>query len=366
MIIKKYGVLTLFVAILNSKLRKAFPKRFLALKIKGFSYWRRSQRKLKLPEVEFEEQMENATKKFRNSLTIAKHLQRSFLKIVKTHKNSQNVPKVEMYYHCLSIENLKRPHRHKVKSGKEDVVVNISSYRNISSCITGKRMEQVALDSDSDTEMVNGGVKSLGYSREYVEYDETEIEQERGDIEYISSDSEIGGDEVIPLPPSPHLPPPILSPTPEPQRMVSYSEVRRKPQPPVSSDVYSNFFGDPNPLYYLLCSCCRPLTQTGQEPVSTVAVNNVNLDIIIQYKIVYQKNGEEASVMIDKSTAWKDFVDIFNGGEIPVKVLIKCCAFNCKAKLKPKNFLKHLKKVHQLCRSAAYTKNGVIVTVLNL
>ena len=287
------------------------------MKIKGFSYWRRSQKKFNLPEVEFEEQMENANE-YRNALTIARHLQKEFHKIENSYKKSQNVPKVKIYHHCLRIKKLKRPHRHrhKVKSGKEEIVINISSYGNISSCITGKRWEQVYLDADSDTENVNVGVKSQGDSSEYVEYDETEIKQENEDIEYISSDSEIGGDEVIPPPPP----------------SICFQDS------PSATDFQLN--QDPN---YLM----------------------LTTDPNIQYEFVFQRYGKEVSVMIDKNMVKKDFVDISKreGGEIPVSVLIKCCALNCKAKPKPKNFLKHLRKAHkkELVFMKNHSKNWAIV-----
>ena len=163
----------------------------MTLKIIGFSYWRRVLRKNNVPETDFEDHMKHRSNNFCHALAITKHLQKAFYKINATWTSQV----------CLSIRKLKCPHRHRVKSSRREIVITLSSYQNISSCITGKQMEQIDLDSESDTETVEEG-EILEEPQEYIEYDDdSKIKQESEEMEYyISSDSEyeVNSDKVIP------------------------------------------------------------------------------------------------------------------------------------------------------------------------
>ena len=173
------------LAIIQSKLQKSFPERLQKLKIKGFTYWKRSLRKLALPQVELEENINDASSKYCNALTITKVLKAAFYKIIQSYQKEKNV--FSMYHHCLSIKKLKSPHRHRVKSCREEIVIDItSSFHNISSCITGRKMQQVVLNSDSETEVCER--LPINEPQEYFEPD-TKIKSEEI---IISSDSEDG------------------------------------------------------------------------------------------------------------------------------------------------------------------------------
>ena len=196
------------IAILKSKLQKSFPSRLENLKIKGFTYWRRSLRKLDLPKVELEENINDGAPMFCNALTIAKVLKVAFYKIVQSGKVDKSV--FSMYHHCLSINKLKSPHRHRVKSCKEEIVIDISSsYRNISSCITGRKMQQVVLDSDSEKEVC----ERLPVSKpKVIEYFEP-VEKVKSEEISISSDSE-DGIEIIQTTPGQNPARPVVAENP--------------------------------------------------------------------------------------------------------------------------------------------------------
>ena len=184
------------IAILKSKLQKSFPSRLENLKIKGFTYWRRSLRKLDIPQLELEENIKDGAPTFFNALTIAKVLKAAFYKILRSDKVDKDV--FSMYHHCLSISKLKSPHRHRVKSCNEEIVIDISSsYRNISSCITGRKMQQVFLDSDSETEDCEKLPVNEPNDKEYFE----PVDKIKSESITISSDSE-DGIEIIPTTPA--------------------------------------------------------------------------------------------------------------------------------------------------------------------
>ena len=168
------------LAIIQSKLQESFPDRFQTLKIKGFTYWKRSLRKLDIPHFELEDKSSST---FCDALTIAKVLSTRFLRL--------HSIEFSMYHHCLSIKKLKSPHQHRVKSCKEEIVIDISSFRNISSCIKGRKKQQIFLDSDSETddicEKVDERTKNSIETPEYFELDNPNIKCEKI---VISSDSE--------------------------------------------------------------------------------------------------------------------------------------------------------------------------------
>ena len=196
------------IAILISKLQKSFPGRLENLKIKGFTYWRRSLRKLDLPQVELEENINDGATRFFNALTIAKVLKAAFYKIIRSGKVCENV--FSLYHHCLSIRKLKSPHRHRVKSCKEEIVIDISSsYRNISSCITGRKLQQVVLDSDSETEACEKLPVNKPKDKEYFE----PVDKIKSERITISSDSE-DGIEIIQTTPAQNPSRPVAAENP--------------------------------------------------------------------------------------------------------------------------------------------------------
>ena len=196
------------IAILISKLQKSFPGRLENLKIKGFTYWRRSLRKLDLPQVELEENINDGAPTFFNALTIAKVLKAAFYKIIRSAKVDKNV--FSLYHHCLSIRKLKSPHRHRVKSCKEEIVIDISSsYRNISSCITGRKLQQVVLDSDSETEACEKLPVNKPKDKEYFE----PVDKIKSERITISSDSE-DGIEIIQTTPAQNPSRPVAAENP--------------------------------------------------------------------------------------------------------------------------------------------------------
>ena len=67
------------IAILQSKLQRYFPDRLQTLKIKGFTYWKRSLRKLGIPHIELED---TSSSTFCDALAIAKVLSTRFHRVL--------------------------------------------------------------------------------------------------------------------------------------------------------------------------------------------------------------------------------------------------------------------------------------------
>ena len=110
----------------------------LRVRISGFTYWSRTHRKVSTNPEDLED-YNNSSTGFCSAVEVAKILLFAFLKLYGSKQS------------YISIENLKRPHRHTVKKDDKITIEISSTFRNAPSCIiTGEKKELVVIEDSSD------------------------------------------------------------------------------------------------------------------------------------------------------------------------------------------------------------------------
>ena len=108
-------------------------------RIRGFTYWSRTLRKMSKSSVDLEEYNESSSEVC-SAIAVAKTLRKAYIEVT----NGSNLS-------YINVKNLKRPHRHTVKKDGKITIEISSTFRNAPSCIiTGEKKEQVVIEDSSD------------------------------------------------------------------------------------------------------------------------------------------------------------------------------------------------------------------------
>ena len=184
--------------ILIAKCREIHPEKFNKLEIKGFTSWRRSLQDFDQPNCELEEfylkTTNNNVVPHPTAKDIVGMLKFCYLSLVNTRKQilkkaeTISLKKLTKGMDQLGKSSTKRPQ----KSVEGNVIIElVSGTSKISSSFSGKKMEQVVLESDSEDEVIildspqprskqekDDGPNKKSKEEEYVESDDKEVKTE--------------------------------------------------------------------------------------------------------------------------------------------------------------------------------------------